>query len=94
MIQIPKKIVWTVCITVIGAILTSFITFQVNVVKLGHEIELVRTTTDRDIKLLKLQFEKDDSCIARMEKQLEDNTKILLELQKTIILKQDKKFVE
>jgi len=93
-VPVPKTVFWSAIGVIAAALLGSYISIQVQMVTLEHNIELVRTTTDKEIKLLKIQVEKDLMSLERIEKQLEKNNDILLKIEKDLVLKQNKKFVE
>jgi len=94
MITIPKKIAWGVIVTIVTAILSSFIALQIQVVTLQNNIELVKINSQNEIDKLRILYEKDHKTFNDILAALDKNTTILHEIEKKLQLKQDRKFIE
>ena len=90
--MVPKVSFWTVVVTLVIALLGSYIYTQINFVKVEKNLEIYRISCDNRISLLEVRVSKDLEILSRLETKLDANNEKLSDLEKKIILKQDKKF--
>ena len=93
-VLIPKTTMWAILITLIGVLISSWVTFQVNFVRLEKEIAILQAETYKEIELLKRKIEKEHSVNLINAERFEKIQKQLYEIEKAVTLKQDKKFIE
>ena len=91
-IQIPKKVFWTVFFSLIGIIAGSYINTAIQFVRIEKEMALMDIKYENNLKILKFQVEKDMEILQRIEKKIDENQLKIIDIEKTLILKQDKKF--
>jgi len=91
-ILIPKTIFWTAFISIAGALAGFLIYCKIKFVYIEKEISLLKANYQNDYKLLKLQVEKDLEILGRIEQKVDGVNQRQIDLEKKIILKQDRKF--
>jgi len=93
-VEIPSGIWWTVVAGIVGLTVTSFIRTEVQLARFDNEIKNMKLHVDKDYSNLKKQVETDMKGIEGIQSQLKENTAILIDIQKQLVLKKDKKFIE
>jgi len=93
-ILIPKIAFWTVVTTLVIALIGSYIYTQINFVRIEKNLEIYQISSSNDVQLLKVQVTKDLEILSRMERKLDNINQNQIDMEKKLILKQDKKFNE
>jgi len=93
-ILIPKAIFWTAFISLTGTIAAFLVYCKIKFVHIEKDIAILSMNYDNDYRLLKLQVEKDLEILGRIEQKVDGVNQKQIDLEKKILLKQDKKFIE
>ena len=93
-IFIPKSTVWALLVTISIAIISTFTRFEVGFKQLEKEIEILRINTQKDINIMALKLTNEEELVKKVSDSFDQIQEQLHTIEKAIVLKQDKKFVE
>ena len=91
---IPKSAFWTAVATVVSGMVANFIYSWNRINRIEKEIELLKVKYEKDVELLKLKYDKDLEIFGRIEKKVDESITKLSDIEKQMVLKKDKKFIE
>jgi len=91
-ILIPRTIFWSAVSTILVALLANILYTRVAVTELNARMTLYKTETEKNVELLKLQVDKDLAILSRIEAKLDTYNEKLISVEKSVLLKQDKKY--
>ena len=93
-ILIPKTVLYSVIIMIFTTVLGSYINTEKKFISIEKEIEILRIHTLKEVELLKIKVNKDFEILDRIESKLDEINQKQVDMDKKLILKQDKKFLK
>ena len=93
-VLIPRTIFWSLIVAIFFSIVGNFIFTWNSVRHIQQDIEVSKEKFTNALKLLELRFDKDLEVFSRIEKKVDESITKLSDIEKQMVLKKDKKFLE
>ena len=93
-VLVPKVVFWSLIVTIAMGIFGNFIFTWNRVNHIEKEISLLKVSHEKDYQMFKVKLEKDLEIFSRIEKKVEASIEKLSDIEKQMLLKKDKKWVE
>ena len=93
-VLVPRVVFWSLIVTIVLGIIGNFVFSWNRVNHLEKEIAIIKLHHEKDYQILKLKLDKDLEIFSRIEKKVDESITKLSDIEKQMVLKKDKKFVE